>query len=52
MTSLGYTIVFVSDMDESIAFYRDVLCFPITHHLWELHLPSRIPYRASIYGLS
>ncbi len=32
MTSFGYAIVFVSDMEKSIAFYRDVLGFPVTHH--------------------
>jgi len=32
MNTLGYVIVFVSDMDKSIAFYRDVLGFPLTHH--------------------
>ena len=32
MTTLGYAIVFVSDMDKSIAFYRDVLGFPLIHH--------------------
>ena len=31
MTTLGYAIVFVSDMDKSIAFYRDVLGFSPTH---------------------
>ena len=36
MTSLSYAIVFVSDMDRSVAFYRDVLGFPVTHqsHKW------------------
>ncbi len=36
MTSINYTIVFVSDMDRSIAFYRDVFGFPVTHqsHKW------------------
>ncbi len=29
MSSFGYVIVFVSDMDKSIAFYRDVLGMPI-----------------------
>ena len=31
MPSLNYVIVFVSDMDRSIAFYRDVLGFPVKH---------------------
>ena len=36
MNPLGYVIVFVSDMDKSITFYRDVLGFPVTHnsHKW------------------
>ena len=36
MKTLGYIIVFVSDMDRSIAFYRDVLAFPVKHqsHKW------------------
>ena len=36
MNALGYVIVFVSDMDKSIAFYRDVLGFPLRHqsHKW------------------
>ena len=36
MNKFGYVIVFVSDMDKSIAFYRDVLGFPLTHrsHKW------------------
>jgi lactoylglutathione lyase len=31
MTSLSHFIVFVSDMDRSIAFYRDVLGFSLRH---------------------
>jgi lactoylglutathione lyase len=31
MNSLNYVIVFVSDMERSIAFYRDVLGFPVQH---------------------
>ena len=31
MNTLGYVIVFVSDMDKSVAFYRDVLGFPVRH---------------------
>ena len=31
MRTLGYVIVFVSDMDKSIAFYRDVLGFSVKH---------------------
>ena len=36
MITLGYIIVFVSDMDRSVAFYRDVLGFPVKHqsHKW------------------
>ena len=36
MNTFGYVIVFVSDMDKSIAFYRDVLGFPVKHqsHKW------------------
>ena len=36
MNTLGYVIVFVSDMDRSVAFYRDVLGFPVKHqsHKW------------------
>jgi catechol 2,3-dioxygenase-like lactoylglutathione lyase family enzyme len=36
MNTLGYVIVFVSDMDKSVAFYRDVLGFPVKHqsHKW------------------
>ena len=36
MNTLGYVIVFVSDMNRSIAFYRDVLGFPLKHqsHKW------------------
>jgi len=36
MTTLGYAIVFVSDMDRSVAFYRDVLGFPLRQqsHKW------------------
>ena len=36
MNPLGYVIVFASDMDKSIAFYRDVLGFPVKHqsHKW------------------
>jgi lactoylglutathione lyase len=30
MTKLGYIILFVSDMDRSVAFYRDVLGWPLT----------------------
>ncbi len=29
MTKLGYVILFVSDMDRSVAFYRDVLGWPL-----------------------
>jgi lactoylglutathione lyase len=32
MKSINYTIVFVSDMDRSIAFYRDILGFPVKNH--------------------
>jgi catechol 2,3-dioxygenase-like lactoylglutathione lyase family enzyme len=32
MTPPSYTIGFVSDMDRSIAFYRDALGLPVTHH--------------------
>ncbi len=31
MNSLGYVIVFVSDMEKSVAFYRDVLGLPLAH---------------------
>ena len=31
MTTLQYVIVFVSNMDRSIAFYRDILGFPVKH---------------------
>jgi lactoylglutathione lyase len=31
MNTLSYVIVFVSDMDKSTAFYRDVLGFPLKH---------------------
>ena len=31
MNKFSYVIVFVSDMDRSIAFYRDVLGFPVKH---------------------
>ncbi len=31
MNTLGYVIVFVSDMEKSVAFYRDVLGFPVRH---------------------
>jgi lactoylglutathione lyase len=31
MNTFGYVIVFVSDMDKSVAFYRDVLGFPVRH---------------------
>ena len=36
MNTFGYVIVFVSDMDRSVAFYRDVLGFPVKHqsHKW------------------
>jgi catechol 2,3-dioxygenase-like lactoylglutathione lyase family enzyme len=36
MNTLGYIIVFVSDMEKSAAFYRDVLGFPVKHpsHKW------------------
>ncbi len=36
MNTLGYIVVFVSDMDKSVAFYRDVLGFPLKHqsHKW------------------
>jgi lactoylglutathione lyase len=36
MNTFGYVIVFVSDMDKSVAFYRDVLGFPLKHqsHKW------------------
>jgi lactoylglutathione lyase len=36
MNTLGYVIVFVSDMERSVAFYRDVLGFPVKHqsHKW------------------
>lgn len=36
MNRFSYTIVFVSDMDRSIAFYRDVLGFPLKNqsHKW------------------
>jgi lactoylglutathione lyase len=36
MSTFGYVIIFVSDMDRSIAFYRDVLGFPVRHqsHKW------------------
>jgi lactoylglutathione lyase len=36
MNTLGYVIVFVSDMDKSVAFYRDVLGFPLKEqsHKW------------------
>jgi lactoylglutathione lyase len=29
MTTLGYTIVFVSDMARSVAFYRDIIGLPL-----------------------
>ena len=29
MVDLRYVILFVSDLDRSIRFYRDVLCFPV-----------------------
>jgi lactoylglutathione lyase len=31
MTKLRHALVFVSDMDRSVAFYRDVLGWPVTH---------------------
>jgi lactoylglutathione lyase len=31
MSKLGYVIVFVSDMNKSIVFYRDVLGFPLAY---------------------
>ena len=36
MNKLSYAIVFVSDMDRSIAFYRNILGFSLTHksHKW------------------
>ena len=36
MNTFGYVIVFVSDMDKSVAFYRDVLGFPVRNqsHKW------------------
>lgn len=36
MNKLSYAIVFVSEMDRSVAFYRDILGFPLTHqsHKW------------------
>jgi len=36
MNKFGYVIVFVSDMDKSVAFYRHVLGFPVAHqsHKW------------------
>ena len=36
MNKLGYAIVFVSNMDRSIAFYRDILGYPLKHqsHKW------------------
>jgi catechol 2,3-dioxygenase-like lactoylglutathione lyase family enzyme len=30
MTKLRYALVFVSDMERSVAFYRDVLGWPLT----------------------
>lgn len=35
MNTLGYVVVFVSDMDKSIAFYRDVLGFPVKHQSYK-----------------
>ena len=32
MTKLRYVILFVSDMERSVAFYRDVLGWPLTWH--------------------
>ncbi len=36
MSKFSYVIVFVSDMDRSVAFYRDVLGFSLKHqsHKW------------------
>jgi lactoylglutathione lyase len=36
MARLSYVIIFVSDMERSIAFYRDVLGLPLKHqsHKW------------------
>ncbi len=36
MTTLSYTVVFVSDMERSVTFYRDLLGFPLKHqsHKW------------------
>ena len=36
MNTFSHVIVFVSDMEKSIAFYRDVLGFPVKHqsHKW------------------
>jgi lactoylglutathione lyase len=36
MSTFGYVIIFVSDMDRSVAFYRDVLGFPVRQqsHKW------------------
>jgi lactoylglutathione lyase len=31
MTTLAYTIVFVSDMTRSVAFYRDIIGLPLKH---------------------
>ncbi len=31
MTTLRYVLLFVSDMERSVAFYRDVLGWPVTH---------------------
>jgi lactoylglutathione lyase len=36
MNPFGYVIVFVSNMDKSVAFYRDILGFSVKHqsHKW------------------
>ena len=36
MSTFGYVIAFVSDMDKSVAFYRGVLGLPVRHesHKW------------------
>jgi lactoylglutathione lyase len=35
MTKLRYVILFVSDMERSVAFYRDVLGWPVTYQSLE-----------------
>ena len=62
MTKLWYVILFVSDMERSVAFYRDVLGWPLTCHSPErtefategmtlaLHYASKLSGAAAVQG--